>query len=131
MSPEERKKLDRDGDNAWFVIDQWLPITQLSDEDKVTVERARRIQRFLSQPFHVAEVFTGMAGKYVKIADVEQNSTQFYDTVALDPDTSYFYRVRAHRDSYTSYSAYSNIADAITDPYGEVDGDDSVCPPSP
>ena len=46
-----------------------LGIDELSDEDKITVERARRIQRFLSQPFHVAEVFTGMAGKFVKIED--------------------------------------------------------------
>ncbi len=38
-------------------------------EDKVTVARARRIQRFLSQPFHVAEQFTGMTGKYVKLED--------------------------------------------------------------
>lgn len=46
-----------------------LGIEELSDEDKITVARARRIQRFLSQPFHVAETFTGMAGKYVKIED--------------------------------------------------------------
>jgi len=41
----------------------------LSEEDKQTVARARRIQRFLSQPFHVAEVFTGAPGKYVTLAD--------------------------------------------------------------
>jgi F-type H+/Na+-transporting ATPase subunit beta len=46
-----------------------LGIEELSDEDKVTVARARKIQRFLSQPFHVAETFTGKAGKYVKIED--------------------------------------------------------------
>ncbi len=46
-----------------------LGIEELSDEDKVTVSRARKIQRFLSQPFHVAETFTGKAGKYVKIED--------------------------------------------------------------
>jgi F-type H+/Na+-transporting ATPase subunit beta len=46
-----------------------LGMEELSDEDKVTVTRARRIQRFLSQPFHVAETFTGMNGKYVKIED--------------------------------------------------------------
>src|SRR5262249_43128767 len=46
-----------------------LGIDELSDEDKLTVARARKIQRFLSQPFHVAEQFTGAAGKYVKIAD--------------------------------------------------------------
>ena len=42
---------------------------ELSDEDKVTVSRARKIQRFLSQPFHVAEAFTGKSGVYVKIED--------------------------------------------------------------
>jgi F-type H+-transporting ATPase subunit beta len=46
-----------------------LGIDELSDEDKLTVARARKVQRFLSQPFHVAEQFTGIAGKYVKIAD--------------------------------------------------------------
>ncbi len=46
-----------------------LGIDELSEEDKLTVSRARKIERFLSQPFHVAEVFTGMAGKYVKIED--------------------------------------------------------------
>ncbi|MCD0229629.1 F0F1 ATP synthase subunit beta, partial [Enterobacter hormaechei subsp. steigerwaltii] len=42
-----------------------LGMDELSDEDKLTVMRARKIQRFLSQPFHVAEVFTGSPGKYV------------------------------------------------------------------
>ena len=42
---------------------------ELSDEDKMTVMRARKIQRFLSQPFHVAEVFTGSPGKYVSLRD--------------------------------------------------------------
>jgi F-type H+/Na+-transporting ATPase subunit beta len=46
-----------------------LGIDELSDEDKQTVARARRIQRFLSQPFHVAEQFTGRPGKYVKLED--------------------------------------------------------------
>jgi F-type H+/Na+-transporting ATPase subunit beta len=46
-----------------------LGIEELSDEDKITVARARKIQRFLSQPFHVAETFTGKPGKYVKIED--------------------------------------------------------------
>jgi F-type H+/Na+-transporting ATPase subunit beta len=46
-----------------------LGIDELSDEDKLSVARARKIQRFLSQPFHVAEQFTGVPGKYVKLAD--------------------------------------------------------------
>jgi F-type H+-transporting ATPase subunit beta len=46
-----------------------LGIDELSEDDKVTVARARKIQRFLSQPFHVAEQFTGIPGKYVSLAD--------------------------------------------------------------
>jgi F-type H+-transporting ATPase subunit beta len=46
-----------------------LGMEELSDEDKLTVQRARKVQRFLSQPFHVAETFTGKPGKYVKVAD--------------------------------------------------------------
>src|ERR1700692_3206105 len=46
-----------------------LGIDELSDEDKLTVARARKVQKFLSQPFHVAEQFTGIPGKYVKLED--------------------------------------------------------------
>jgi len=46
-----------------------LGIDELSEDDKLTVARARKIQKFLSQPFHVAEQFTGIKGRYVKIAD--------------------------------------------------------------
>jgi F-type H+-transporting ATPase subunit beta len=46
-----------------------LGMDELSEEDKLTVSRARKIQRFLSQPFHVAEVFTGIPGKFVPIED--------------------------------------------------------------
>jgi F-type H+/Na+-transporting ATPase subunit beta len=46
-----------------------LGIDELSEDQKLTVARARKIQRFLSQPFHVAEQFTGFQGKYVKVAD--------------------------------------------------------------
>jgi F-type H+-transporting ATPase subunit beta len=46
-----------------------LGMDELSEEDKLVVSRARKIQRFLSQPFHVAEEFTGAAGKYVKVED--------------------------------------------------------------
>ena len=44
-----------------------LGMEELSEEDKTTVYRARKIQRFLSQPFHVAETFTGIPGKYVPL----------------------------------------------------------------
>jgi F-type H+-transporting ATPase subunit beta len=46
-----------------------MGMDELSDEDKLTVNRARKVQRFLSQPFSVAEQFTGMKGKYVPIKE--------------------------------------------------------------
>jgi len=46
-----------------------LGIDELSEEDRLIVGRARRVERFLSQPFFVAEVFTGLTGKYVSLAD--------------------------------------------------------------
>ena len=46
-----------------------LGMEELSEEDRLTVERARKIQKFLSQPFHVAEQFTGIKGKYVQLED--------------------------------------------------------------
>ncbi|MEP1593364.1 MAG: F0F1 ATP synthase subunit beta, partial [Halieaceae bacterium] len=46
-----------------------LGMDELSEEDKQTVNRARKIERFLSQPFHVAEIFTGSPGKYVSLKD--------------------------------------------------------------
>jgi len=46
-----------------------LGMDELSEEDKMTVTRARKIQRFLSQPFHVAEVFTGVPGTFVPLED--------------------------------------------------------------
>ena len=46
-----------------------LGMDELSDEDKLVVQRARKVQRFLSQPFFVAEAFTGTPGKYVKLED--------------------------------------------------------------
>ena len=46
-----------------------LGMDELSEEDKLTVARARKVQKFLSQPFHVAEVFTGTPGVFVKLED--------------------------------------------------------------
>ncbi|MGQ9811844.1 MAG: F0F1 ATP synthase subunit beta [Dissulfurimicrobium sp.] len=56
-----------------------LGIDELSDEDKLTVQRARKCQRFLSQPFHVAETFTGMKGKYVKVEDTVRGFGEILD----------------------------------------------------
>src|SRR5213075_1008849 len=54
-----------------------LGMDELSPEDKLTVYRARKIQRFLSQPFHVAEVFTGHKGQYVSIEETFVTSEDF------------------------------------------------------
>lgn len=56
-----------------------LGLDELSDEDKVLVTRARRIQRFLSQPFHVAEIFTGLKGQYVKLEDTIRSFKEILD----------------------------------------------------
>jgi F-type H+/Na+-transporting ATPase subunit beta len=56
-----------------------LGMEELSDEDKITVARARKIQRFLSQPFFVAEQFTGAPGRYVKIADTVKSFKEIVD----------------------------------------------------
>jgi F-type H+-transporting ATPase subunit beta len=56
-----------------------LGIDELSDEDKVLVQRARRIERFLSQPFHVAEAFTGTPGQYVPIAETVRSFREILD----------------------------------------------------
>ena len=70
-----------------------LGMEELSDEDKVTVARARRIQRFLSQPFHVAETFTGMDGKYVKIEDTIRGFKEIVDGKHDDLPERAFYMV--------------------------------------
>ena len=56
-----------------------LGIDELSEEDKLTVSRARRIQLFLSQPFFVAQQFTGIEGKYVKLADSIKGFSEICD----------------------------------------------------
>jgi F-type H+-transporting ATPase subunit beta len=56
-----------------------LGIDELSEDDKLTVQRARKIQRFLSQPFHVAEQFTGIPGAYVKIEDTVRSFKEVLD----------------------------------------------------
>jgi F-type H+/Na+-transporting ATPase subunit beta len=56
-----------------------LGIDELSEEDKLTVARARKLQRFLSQPFFVAEQFTGFKGKYVPIADTVKGFKEIVD----------------------------------------------------
>ncbi len=56
-----------------------LGMDELSEDDKLTVFRARKLQRFLSQPFHVAEIFTGTKGEYVKVADTIRGFAEILD----------------------------------------------------
>lgn len=70
-----------------------LGIDELSDEDKLTVARARRIQRFLSQPFFVAQQFTGLEGKYVKLEDTIRSFKEVVEGKHDDLPEQAFYMV--------------------------------------
>jgi len=75
-----------------------LGIDELSDEDKITVARARKIQRFLSQPFHVAEVFTNVPGCYVKIEDTVKGFKEIVEGKHDDIPEQAFYMVGGIED---------------------------------
>ena len=68
-----------------------LGMEELSEEDKITVRRARKIQKFLSQPFFVAEAFTGSAGKYCKLSDTIRGFGQILEGKMDDVDEGKFY----------------------------------------
>ena len=70
-----------------------LGLDELSEEDRLTVARARKVERFLSQPFFVAEVFTGSPGKYVSLADSIDGFTQLLDGKLDDIPEQAFYLV--------------------------------------
>jgi F-type H+-transporting ATPase subunit beta len=68
-----------------------LGIEELSEEDKQTVSRARKIQKFLSQPFFVAEQFTGASGRYVKVEDTVRGFKEIIEGVHDSIPESAFY----------------------------------------
>src|SRR5436309_1877463 len=68
-----------------------LGIDELSEDDKLTVARARKVQRFLSQPFHVAEQFTGREGRYVKVADTVRSFKEIIECKHDDVPELAFY----------------------------------------
>jgi F-type H+-transporting ATPase subunit beta len=70
-----------------------LGLDELSDEDKLIVSRARKIQKFFSQPFHVAEQFTGLEGKYVKLEDTVRGFRELVDGKHDDLPEQAFYMV--------------------------------------
>jgi len=96
---EEHYKVARD---VQFVLQRYkdlqdiiaiLGMDELSEEDKLVVARARKIQRFLSQPFHVAEVFTGSPGKYVELKDTIKGFQEILDGKHDDLPEQAFYLV--------------------------------------
>jgi F-type H+-transporting ATPase subunit beta len=68
-----------------------LGMDELSEEDKRTVARARKIQKFLSQPFHVAEQFTGAPGKYVPLAETVRGFKEILEGKHDDKPEQSFY----------------------------------------
>ncbi len=70
-----------------------LGMDELSEDDQKTVQRARKIQRFLSQPFHVAETFTGMPGKYCKVEDTVKGFKEILEGKHDDLPEQAFYMV--------------------------------------
>jgi len=70
-----------------------LGMDELSDEDRLVVARARKVQKFLSQPFHVAEVFTGSPGVYVKLEDTISGFREILDGKCDDMPEDAFYMV--------------------------------------
>lgn len=75
-----------------------LGMEELSDEDKLTVARARKIQRFLTQPFFVAESFTGRSGEFVKLADTIDGFAEILDGKHDDKSESAFYMKGSVKD---------------------------------
>jgi F-type H+-transporting ATPase subunit beta len=70
-----------------------LGMDELTEEQKLVVARARKVQRFLSQPFHVAEVFTGTPGQYVKLADTIKGFKEIVEGKCDDLPEQAFYMV--------------------------------------
>ncbi|WP_321417331.1 F0F1 ATP synthase subunit beta [uncultured Desulfobacter sp.] len=76
-----------------------LGMDELSDEDKITVQRARKLQKFLSQPFHVAETFTGMSGIFVKVEDTVRSFKEIIEGKHDGLPENAFYMVGAIEDA--------------------------------
>ena len=82
-----------------------LGIDELSEEDKLIVARARKIQKFLSQPFHVAEQFTGIPGKYVPLKDTVRSFRMIVDGELDDLPEQAFYMAGAIEDVHAQAKA--------------------------
>src|SRR5262245_22520243 len=87
-----------------------LGIDELSEEDKLTVARARKIQRFLSQPFFVAQQFTGLEGRYVKIADTIKGFREIVDGKCDDMPEQSFYMVGTIEEAREKAAQLAKVA---------------------
>jgi F-type H+-transporting ATPase subunit beta len=85
-----------------------LGMEELSEEDKITVARARRIQRFLTQPFFVAEVFTGRGGRYVSIADTVKGFGEILDGKYDELPEQAFYMVGSIEEAVEAGAAMAS-----------------------
>jgi F-type H+-transporting ATPase subunit beta len=82
-----------------------LGMDELSDDDKLTVTRARKLERFCSQPFTVAQVFTGLEGKYVPVKDTIRSFKDILDGKADQVPESYFLNKGTIEDVLSAYDA--------------------------
>ncbi|MGN6174657.1 MAG: F0F1 ATP synthase subunit beta [Streptosporangiaceae bacterium] len=87
-----------------------LGMDELSDEDKVTVQRARKIERFLSQPFHVAEPFTGREGRYVRLDDTIRSFRELLDGKHDELPEQAFYLVGAIEEAVEAANQMKSAA---------------------
>ncbi len=85
-----------------------LGMDELSEEDKTIVKRARKVQKFLSQPFFVAEQFTGLAGKYVKLEDTIRSFKMILDGECDDLPEQAFHMVGTIEDVYEKAKTMAN-----------------------
>ena len=85
-----------------------LGIDELSEDDKITVSRARKIQRFLSQPFFVAQQFTGLEGKYVPVADTIRGFKEIVDGKHDELSEQDFYLVGGIEEAVAKFQARKN-----------------------
>jgi F-type H+-transporting ATPase subunit beta len=89
-----------------------LGIDELSEDDKLIVSRARKIQKFLSQPFHVAEQFTGIPGAYVKIADTIRSFKEIVDGKHDEIPEQAFYMVGMIDEVHEKYEKLKKAGEA-------------------
>ena len=82
-----------------------LGMDELSDEDKILVNRARKVQRFLGQPFHVAEKFTGAAGAYVKVSETVRSFREILEGKHDDIPEPFFFNAGPIEDVRAKYEA--------------------------